>query len=455
MKTYLEPARELPVREYDVVVAGGGTAGVFAAIAAARNGAKTVLIEGKGYVGGIAVEGGTALHSFFNLYSCFDVPKVQLVKGIPQEFIDRLSAIGGCTGHSEMSIGACYDAVSTVVDTELYKVIAFEMLAEAGVTLMVNTFLAGAIVEKGMIQGAVVESRSGREVLMAKAFVDTTGYGDLAAHAGAEYVELNDHPVANSIGVGGLDIDTYYDYINNLGIVSQRAEGVRSGEDGRLVRVDAQWQKMLPSEFNQAATEIGMSFVTTAVHDDHLMFIKLNYKMDVSPTDRDAVAKAEVELRIRQHKAIQLIRKYIPGAEKAFISRTSPSLCIRRGRTITCDYDITIEDVVEGRHFPDDILAYGFHDSAPRIQVKNGGSYGIPYRALLPKGISNLLCAGMMITTNWEAHMSTRNTVSCMGQGQAAGTAAALCAKKGCGTRALPYAELRETLEKDDVVFVD
>ncbi len=455
MKTYLEPARQLPVRECNVVVAGGGTAGVFAAIAAARNGARTVLIESKGYVGGIAVEGGTALHSFFNLYSCFDVPKVQLVKGFPQEFIDRLIAIGGCTGHAEMSVGNCYDAVSTVVDTELYKVVAFEMLEEAGVDILVNTFLVGAIVENDEIQGVLTESRSGREAIMAKAFVDTTGYGDLAAHAGADYVELNDHPVANSIGVGGLDIDSYYKYVNRLGIVSQRAEGVRSGEDGKIVRVDAQWQKMLPKEFNDAANEIGMSFVTTAVHDDALMFIKLNYKMDTSPTDRNAVAKAEFELRKRQHKAIQLIRQYIPGAEKAYINRTSPSLCIRRGRTITCDYDITIEDVVEGRHFKDDVLAYGFHDSAPRIQVKDGGSYGIPYRALLPKGIDNLLCAGMMITTDWEAHMSTRNTVSCMGQGQAAGTAAALCAKRDCGTRELLYQELRATLEKDGVVFVD
>ena len=455
MKTYLEPARELQIRECDVVITGGGTAGVFAAIAAARNSAKTTLIESKGYVGGIAVEGGTALHSFFNLYSCFDVPKVQLVKGIPQEFIDRLIAVGGCTGHAEMSVGNCYDAVSTVVDTELYKVIAFEMLAEAGVEVLVNTFLAGAIVDNGKIQGVIAESRSGREAIMAKSFVDSTGYGDLAAHAGADYVELNDHPVANSIGVGGLDIDTYHNYISGLDIVSQRAEGIRSGVDGKIVRVDAQWQKMLPEEFLEQANEIGMSFVSTAVHDDGLMFIKLNYKMETSPTDRDAVAQAEYELRQRQHKAIQLIQKYIPGAEKAYINRTSPSLCIRRGRTITCDYDITIEDVVEGRHFDDDILAYGFHDCAPRIQVKNGGSYGIPYRALLPKGIDNLLCAGMMITSDWEAHMSTRNTVSCMGQGQAAGTAAALCALKNCATRQLPYPDLRAALEKDDVVFVD
>jgi hypothetical protein len=120
---------------------------------------------------------------------------------------------------------------------------------------------------------------------------------------------------------------------------------------------------------------------------------------------------------------------------------------------ITCDYDITLDDVLEGRHFPDDVLAYGFHDSAPRLQIKNGGTYGIPYRALLVAGLDNLWAAGMLITSNHEAHMSTRNTVCCMGQGQAAGTAAALCASRNIGSRALPYADLRRTLEADNVYF--
>ncbi|MCX6262362.1 MAG: FAD-dependent oxidoreductase [Bacteroidia bacterium] len=143
----------------------------------------------------------------------------------------------------------------------------------------------------------------------------------------------------------------------------------------------------------------------------------------------------------------------MPGCEKAFIARTSPSLNIRRGRTITCDYDITSEDVLEGRHFDDDIMAYGFHDEAPRLQIKNGGTYGVPYKALIVKNIENLLAAGMLITTNHSAHMSTRNTVCCMGQGQTAGTAAALCAVKKCGTRELNYSDIRKKLENDGVYF--
>jgi hypothetical protein len=196
-----------------------------------------------------------------------------------------------------------------------------------------------------------------------------------------------------------------------------------------------------------------MSVVITTVHDNYFMFIKLNCRMRVSPTDRDAVAKTELELRKRQAKAIGVLRKFVPGCEKAFIARTSPTLCIRRGRRIVCDYDITHKDVIGARHFADDVMAYGFHDSAPRYQIANGGTYGIPYRALRAAKIDNLLVAGMMITSDHRAHMSTRNTVCCMGQGQAAGTAAALCAAGKCHARDLPYTELRKALETGGVYF--
>lgn len=244
----------------------------------------------------------------------------------------------------------------------------------------------------------------------------------------------------------------YYEFLQSHDAVKDYSEGLRSGKDGQIVRLDGISDK-LPPEFIKEARAIGMSTVTTTVHDDYFMFIKLNVTMPVSPTNRDEAAKAELELRRRQAKAIELFRKYVPGCEQALITRTSPSLCIRRGRLIACDYDITLEDVLEGRHFDDDVMVYGFHDSAPRLQIKEGRTYGIPYKALRVAGIDNLLVAGMLITADHDAHMSTRNTVSCMSQGQAVGTAAALCADKGCGTRELPYPDLRKALEHGDVYF--
>ncbi len=114
---------------------------------------------------------------------------------------------------------------------------------------------------------------------------------------------------------------------------------------------------------------------------------------------------------------MELVKRFIPGIENAFIARISSSLNSRRGRLITGGYDITHEDVVEARHFDDDVMAYGFHDFAPRLNVKDGGAYGIPYRALRVKGIGNLLASGMMITAGHRAHRSTRNTVCSMGRG--------------------------------------
>ena len=451
---YQEAAKRLPARHFDVVIAGGGTAGVVAALAAARQGAKTVLVENKGYTGGVAVEGGTALHSFFNLWKAFPgVQKRQVVKGIPQEIVDRLMRMGGCTGHAEMLKHYDYDSVCTAIDTEIYKLATMQMLHEAGVAVWVNTFLAGAFRSSGSrLSGVIVESRSGREAVFAKSFVDCTGFGDLAAHAGAKFTEPNDYAVANSIGVGNVDIERMCDFLKSKNSLTQFARGRRSGKDDQIVRFGGE-SVSFSAEFNAEARQLGLSMITTTTHDNYFMFIKLNLKMPVSPTNRDESARAELELRTRQYKAIDLLKRYVPGCEKAFIARTSPSFSIRRARLIACDYDVTLPDILEARHFDDDVFVYGFHDSAPRLKVGGGGTYGIPYRALLPAGIENLLVAGMMITSNHDAHMSTRNTVSCMGQGQAAGTAAALCAARKRGTRELAYADLRRTLVKDNVHF--
>ncbi|MFC1766527.1 FAD-dependent oxidoreductase, partial [Planctomycetota bacterium] len=160
-----------------------------------------IVIESKGYPGGIAVEGGTAIHSFYNLWKAFPgCKKRKVVKGIPEEFIDRLTAMGGCTGYPEMVECYDYDSVCTAIDTELYKLLAFEMMDEAGVFVAVNTLLTGAIMDGYRLRGVITESRSGREAIMAKSFIDATGYGDLCAYAGAKFTEPNDYAVVNRPG---------------------------------------------------------------------------------------------------------------------------------------------------------------------------------------------------------------------------------------------------------------
>jgi hypothetical protein len=448
--TYEEPRKRLPVRRFDVVVAGGGTGGVFAAIAAARQGARTILIESKGYCGGTATEGGTAIHSFYNLYTAFPgVEKRKVVRGIPNEFIERLTAMDGCSGYPEMETGRGYDSICTAVDVELYKLLAFEMLEEAGVHVAVNTMLTDAIRKGDRLEGVITESHAGREAVMATSFVDCTGYGDLCARAGADFSIPDDYASCNSFGLANASVEDYHAFLKSHDAVGQICRGPRDGEEDKFVRMGAEMLD-LPG-LSDEAREIGLSLVTTTVRDHYLMFLKTNYKVPGSVLDRDDMARAEIEVRKRMARGAQLLRKHVPGFEKAFMARSSPSMCIRRGRLITCDYDVTHEDVIDGRHFDDDVFAYGFHDMAPRFQIKDGGTYGIPYRALCVKGIDNLYAAGMMITSDHRAHMSTRNTVSCMGQGQATGTAAALCAAKELGSRELPKTILRDALVQGGV----
>jgi hypothetical protein len=441
------------MKSFDVIVVGGGSAGVMAAIASARTGAKTALIEWKGYTGGTITEGGTALHSYFNTWKAFQgVEKRQLVKGIPSEIIDRLVKIGGSAGHVEMQAYFRYDSMCTSIDTELYKLVSMEMIVESGVNLFLNTIVCGAVTDGSIIKGVFVESHAGREYFLAKTFIDSSGYGDLAAQAGAKFTEPNDYPVCNSMGVGNVDVKKYYDYLKNNDMVRELAMENYGSENERLVRICAEDQK-LPEVLSRGLRTLRVNTVTTIVHQNHLMFIKCGHQLATRSTDRDEITKAELIIRQNQLKAIELFRKYMPGFENAFIARTAPSLTIRRARCIECDYDISINDITGGVHFPDDVFVYGFHDMAPRFLVKDGGSYGFPYRAACPKGIDNLYTIGMMITSENTAHMSTRNTVSCMAQGQSFGTAAALCAIQNVTIRKLPYNILRKKLEVDGVYF--
>ncbi len=452
MEFIIRPEQRVTARHYDVVVAGGGTGGVFAAVAAARGGARVAIIEQKGYVGGIAAEGGCGIHSFFNLGRAFGVEKRKVVRGIPAEFINRLFAAGGCSGHNDTLLNFGYDDDSLCVDVEAYKFVALDMLREAGIHVLLNTFVADVLCDGDVVRGVITESHEGCQAVMGKIFIDSTGFGDLCARAGANYTEPNDHAVANSMGVGNIDIDKYYESMRDMNGLFEYARGPRSGRDNQIIRVSGIFSK--DPAVHQALKDLGMAVVTTTIHDNYFMFIKINFQMPLPPTNRDALADAEYELRRRQRGALALLRQYVPGAEKAFIARTSPSISIRRGRCIECDYDITNDEITDGRHFPDEVFSYGFHDLAPRVQIKNGGTYGLPYRALIVKNRANVFAVGMMITSDFAAHMSTRNTVSCMAMGQAAGTAAALCvASNTAGVRQLPYTTLYKALKQGGVWF--
>ena len=232
MEYVLQSERKFPAGKYDVIICGGGTSGVFAAIAAARKGVKTALVESKGYVGGIAAEGGCGLHSFYNLWKAFPgTEKRKVVRGLPEEMINRLTALHGASGHNETLMNYGYDSDTLCVDVEVYKYVAMQMLHEEGVDIYVNTMVAEVLTEGSRITGVVIVNHQGSQVLLTKMVIDSTGYGDVCARAGADYTEPNDYAVANSMGIGGIDIDKYYQFLKKNDALKEYALGPRSGRD--------------------------------------------------------------------------------------------------------------------------------------------------------------------------------------------------------------------------------
>ena len=455
-ENFITESRKTPITdEYDVLVAGGGTAGTIAALAAARNGARTLIIERHGHLGGSMINGAGPLHSFFNLYKAFpETGKIQVVRGIPDELIRRLTQAGGCMGHLEQEIGFEYDSVATIIDWEIYKHVIFNMMQESGVKLMLHTFVTDVIKEENSVKGVIVESKSGREAILAKTVVDCTGDADVAFRSGVECPNTYpDGHVGMPFGMTGVDIPKAAAYLEKQGVIYSMIHADKGSSYDNIVRMGFHLNKL--PEFTEYMNKSGLwGPLTLARHENEFSFINTTNIKPLDAVDIHEITRAEIELRAQVMAMAELLRRHVPGFKNGYISWTPVHFGVRRSRIVSCDYDISIDDIVNARRFADEVAVYGFHDCAPRIIIKDGKYYGIPYRALLPKGVENLIVAGRLITSNWEAHMSTRNTVSCMAQGQAAGTAAALAAQNGKPPRDLDTEDLRTVL-REQGVFLD
>lgn len=448
MKSYMEKGGSIPVRlTCDVLIAGGGTAGVVAALAAARNGARTVLVEQKGCLGGTMIDGAGPLHSFFNMYKAFPgVEKKQLVRGIPQEIIDRMVAAGGSFGHLESEKGYSYDSVITIIDWEIFKSVIFSMLRESGVKLLLHTFVANVITEGDVLKGLIIESKSGREALLAQTVIDTTGDADVAFRAGADC--LNTYPdaaVGMPFGMANVDIPRVAAFLEKRDMIDHIIHADKGSSSDTIVRLGFDLRKI--ETFRGYMQPLGLwGPLTLSRHEHDFSYINCTNIKPLDALDVEASTDAEVTLREQVMAMVGLLKRNIPGFECAYLSWTPSHFGVRRTRIVRCEHDLSLAEILNGQRFDDEIALYGFHDCAPRLMIKNGGAYGIPYRALIPQKVENLLVAGRMITSDWAAHMSTRNTVSCMAQGQAAGTAAALCCREHIRPRALDISMLRQAL---------
>ncbi|QHQ59628.1 FAD-dependent oxidoreductase [Anaerocolumna sedimenticola] len=450
---YITENLKTPIRyECDTVVAGGGTAGIVAAIAAARNGARTILIDRYGFLGGTLVNGAGPLHSFFNLYKAFEgVEKLQVVRGIPSEIIERMKASGGSPGHLDQDKGGNYDSVITLIDWEIFKDVAFQMLEECKVKVLLHTMVSDVVKEGNVVKGVIIEGKSGREAVLAKTVIDTTGDGDVAALAGAGFKKKHDTTsVGMPFGMLNVDMPRLVKFLEERDMITQLIRADKGSETDNILRLGFDLKRI--PVFKEFMDKTGMwGPLGFSMYEGNFTYINSATLRNIDATDTEILSNAAITLRHQVMTFAKMLKEHIPGFEKAYVNWTPASIGVRYTRVVECEHDMSLEEIVEGKRFDDEVMLYGFHDCAPRIMIKNGGYYGIPYRALLPKKIDGLLVAGRLITSEWEAHMSTRNTVSCMAQGQAVGTAAAICAKEGILPRELDVKSLQQVLREQKV----
>ncbi len=405
MEIYQEPARETPiVRQVEVLVVGGGPAGLTAAIASARNKARTLLVEQFGYLGGTVTASLMACINGFR--NQVEPDRTQTVRGIPEEIVLRLKQLGGL-GKSPYPQKAYPTepgqlAYSYAVDTEKFKCVTLKMCVEAEVEILFHTYFCQPIVQDGRLRGVVVENKSGRQAFLAKVVVDASGDADVAARAGAPFWQTR-----------GDEAPRLRDSIMyRIQFGARRPDGVFACDFGGNAVVWGPW--------------IGA----------------------IDGTDAGQLSRGEVEARLRVYEDFAEKQRQHPELTDARVVETPPLLGIRQTRFIEGEYKLTPEDAITGRPFPDVIAIsscpiisyYGY-----RCFLGHEG-FDIPYRCLVPRNVENLLVAGRCISSEQQPYESHRSIVPTMAIGQAAGTAAALCCKTRTAPRALDVALLQDTL---------
>ena len=439
----------------DVLVAGGGMAGIAAAIAAARAGAETMLVEKAGWLGGMGITGATGLHSFFNVFDAHPGARpMRVVGGIAQELVDRTGRLGGAIGHVRMERGGGFVSMLTPVEPEAFKLAAAQLCLEADVKLLLHTAITEVQAADGRIEGVVAWSKAGRRLLTAKQFVDCTGDGDLAAYAGAPHQHFaagdeGSYAAGFTFRLCNVDLKALEADLEARGLITQLAHGVKpGGGEPDLVRLGIDMKKL--GELTGARTP--GYFLSSSLRPRELTYCNcINYGPN-DGLDVEALSAAEVALRGEMFEVVELFRRHLAGCCECYPSGPAPSVGQRRARAIHCRYELTQEDCVGGRQFEDQIGCFAFIDNH-RYSVREAAAYGIPYRALIPRGLTNALIAGRMMTVDLVAHNSTRNTACCLVCGQAAGTAAAMAAAARKPPAELEAAQLRARLQQDGVLL--
>jgi hypothetical protein len=452
-----EPAREIRVsRDVDVVVVGGGPGGIGSAIAAARAGARTVLLERYGHLGGMA--SGGLINIFPNLS---DISGKQHLFGLNQEIVDRMEARGAAFypsrehwGTTEREVVDYYARASmqwfyirkdpnidyqervlytAVVDPEVLKDELNDMVTEAGVDLLLHSWGTRPIVDGDTVKGVFFESKSGRQAILAQVVIDSTGDGDMFVGAGAEY----DDELDNDIRTAWLAFTFWIANVN----IPQVEEFKRSQP--------AKYAELMEELIRRGGYQ---HYFNGILKNQEGVLWYHTFQIQPEASDaQDVEELTRVDIRGRKRALItyEFMRKYMPGCEKSFIMQTAPQLGTQGGRRVVGEYVLSPKDMESDEVFQDTIVVLANNDNG-EISA-NHPTICIPYRCLVPKKVNGLLVACRAFSSTNSVNQFFNIIPPCIAYGQAAGTAAALAVRDGIQPRNVNYQELQASLVQQGV----
>jgi hypothetical protein len=405
-QTYRETIATPVVERHQVVVAGGGPSGVIAALAAARSGADTLLIERYAFLGGTGV---ASLMTCYNGFRNQRAPEaLQTVKGIPAEYIAELVRLGGVADTDNYERRFPHDVTKgdipyTVgLDPEAAKVAQLNLLKKEGVKLRLHSWVAAPMLDGMRVTGVIVESKSGRQAIAADIVIDCTGDGDVAARAGAPFMGPDESGKSDRMQMS---------FMYRLGGVPASVQGPFGG-----IRIKDRVTRWGPAEKGDAL-------------------------------DVNVLTQAEVDARLKLWDMVQELRKQ-PGMESLYLLESATSIGVRETRRISGEYVVTTQDAIKGARFPDVIAISsnpmpGYHGQ--RYFFEHEG-FDIPYRSLVPQKVDGLVLSGRCISSEQGPFQSARSMAPAMAIGHASGCAAALSAKNGVQPRKLDVKALQALL---------
>ncbi len=467
MKQIQEPARTIPVMaETDVLVVGSGPGGLAAAIAAAREGVETMLVERWGSFGGNITQCHVASIAWYRYEQTVEAG------GVGMEFERRADELGA---NLSMDLSRYLDdetlnlvapkmlglpnppPSSPSLDPDMFKYVADKMVQEAGITPLLHCLTVDTIMDGETIKGVVTESKSGRQAIVAKRVIDATGDADIAYHAGAPYRKCPKNElmeVSMNLGASGVDVPKFIRHAaRNLAYIKDWAKETSGKEDNELSSYMVE-----PFKKAKEACEIPKdvkieSFWTNVTPEGELKNLNAVDMPGIDATDVWDLTRAEMEGRQRAIWALNALKKYTPGFENAKLRSFGSTVGVRESRKIIGAYNITERDVRNEARFEDSIGIFPeFLDAYGVVILPTTGRYfHVPYGIILPQKVENLLVAGRCVGGDKISHAATRQMMCCAVTGQGAGVAAAASLKDDVTCRQVDISKVQKALKKQGV----